>query len=128
MSLVSSILKMTCPRCRQGEMFTKPLKIAKPVQMHKRCSVCGQLFEPEIGFYYGAMFVSYVFIAFLSLIITGTLVFLLKVPLEISFLILIVFLAAIFFWNLKFSRSLWIHINIRYDPKYAAIKEDEKVN
>lgn len=29
--------------------------------MHTHCPVCGVSFEPEPGFYYGAMFVSYAF-------------------------------------------------------------------
>ncbi|MBN8701500.1 MAG: DUF983 domain-containing protein [Bacteroidetes bacterium] len=37
--------------------------------MDKKCSVCNQSFEPETGFYYGAMYVSYginvlIFLAF----------------------------------------------------------------
>jgi uncharacterized protein (DUF983 family) len=101
---------MTCPRCRQGELFVKPMKLSRPLLMHKRCPVCGQNFEPEVGFYYGAMFISYVFIAFTSLLIVGTCVFLFKLSIELSFGILLVFLALIFIWNLRFSRSFWIHI------------------
>lgn len=116
MNFVSSVFRMTCPKCRQGEMFIKPMKLSKPLQMHKRCSVCGQSFEPELGFYYGAMFISYVFIAFISLLIVGSCVYFLKLSVEVSFGILIAFLALIFIWNLRFSRSLWIHIVIKYDP------------
>lgn len=86
--------------------------------MHERCSICGQKFEPELGFYYGAMFISYVFIAFLSLLIAGTSVFLLKLSVEVSFTILIAFLVLIFFWNLRLSRSIWIHVIVKYDPRF----------
>ena len=106
-------------------MFVKPLKLSKPLRMHKRCSVCGQPFEPETGFYYGAMFISYVFIAFISLVSVGISVFIFKFPVEISFLILILFLAIIFIWNLKFSRSLWIHIIVKYNPNYTPLPAKE---
>lgn len=115
--MLSSILKLTCPRCRKGELFLKPLIWTKPLRMHKRCEVCGQHFEPEIGFYYGAMFISYIFIAFLSLISVGLSVFVFKFPVDISFIVLITFLGIIFIWNLRFSRSLWIHLMVKYDPK-----------
>src|SRR5688500_16721606 len=120
MSLISSIFKMTCPRCRQGFMFEKPMKLKRPLQMNKQCSVCGQRMEPEVGFYYGAMFISYVFIGILCLAIVGTLVFVFNVPVEISFVILILFLAMIFLWNLRFSRSVWIHLVVKYDPRFKA--------
>lgn len=118
MSLISSIFKMTCPRCRQGEMFVKPMSLKNPLKMHKACSVCGQRMEPEVGFYYGAMFISYTFIGFLSLFIVGSLIYLFNVQVEIAFAILIGFLALIFLWNLRFARSIWIHMVIRHDKRF----------
>src|SRR5688572_33491564 len=111
MNWLSSVLKLTCPRCREGDMFEKPLNLKQPLKMHKKCSVCGQRMEPEVGFYYGAMFISYVFIGLTSLLIVGILVFLFKISIEPAFGILLFFLALIFLWNLRFSRSLWIHID-----------------
>jgi len=97
-------------------MFEK-LEIRHPLKMNNRCSVCGQKFEPELGFYYGAMFISYVFIAFFSLGLVGLCVFYFKLSVEFSFLLLLTCLAIMFFWNLRFSRSIWIHLVIKYDPK-----------
>jgi uncharacterized protein (DUF983 family) len=113
---------MTCPRCRKGKMFITPFDIKKPLQMHKRCEVCGQKFEPETGFYYGAMFMSYLFIAFLSFTIVSINIFLLGIQVELAFGILLVILAIIYIWNLKFSRSIWIHIVVKYDPTYKERK------
>ena len=117
MSWISSVLKMTCPRCRQGEMFEKPMSLKSPLKMHKQCNVYGQRMEPEVGFYYGAMFISYLFIGVISLIIVGILVFYLNLSVEISIIILLAFIALIFFWNLRFARSLWIHLVVKYDPR-----------
>ena len=86
--------------------------------MHKRCAVCGQKFEPETGFYYGAMFISYLVIALLSFVIVGILIFVLGIQVELSFGILLLILACIYIWNLRFCRSLWIHLVIKYDPKF----------
>jgi hypothetical protein len=97
-------------------MFGK-MDIRHPLKMNRVCEVCGQKFEPEPGFYYGAMFISYVFIAFFSLGLVGLLVFYFKVSVEISFLILLTCLAIMFLWNLRFSRSLWAHLMMKYDPK-----------
>ncbi len=99
-------------------MFALPLNFKKPLKMHKQCSVCGQRMEPETGFYYGAMFISYVFMAFLCLSIVGTSVFVFNFSVEISFAVLIIFLLSIFHWNLRFSRSLWIHLVIKHDRRF----------
>ena len=92
------------------------MNILHPLRMHKQCEVCGQRFEPEPGFYYGAMFISYIFIAFFSLGLVGLCVFYFKLSVDLSFLILFGFLAIMFLWNLRFSRSVWIHLMIKYNP------------
>ena len=116
MSRLTSILRMTCPRCRKGKLFEK-MEIRHPLKMPKKCSVCGQRFEPELGFYYGAMFISYIFIGFFSLGLVGLFVFYFHLSVEFSFAILLTCLAIMFLWNLRFSRSIWIHLMVKYDPK-----------
>ncbi|MGB3079416.1 MAG: DUF983 domain-containing protein [Saprospiraceae bacterium] len=121
MSMISSTIHMTCPKCREGKMFTTPFQLKKPLQMYKRCEVCGQKFEPETGFYYGAMFISYLFIALLSFIVVSINIFVLGIQVELSFGILLAFLALIYIWNLRFTRSLWIHLVIKYEPDYIKL-------
>ncbi len=116
MSRITSILKMTCPRCRKGHLFIKPMKILHPLRMNKQCAVCSQRFEPEPGFYYGAMFISYIFIGFLSLAMVGLMVVYTDLSVELAILILLAFLGIIFIWNLRFSRSIWIHLMVKYNP------------
>jgi uncharacterized protein (DUF983 family) len=56
-----SMLKMKCPNCHQGNMFSNksifPLKHF--MQMPEKCNVCGQKYELEVGFWYGTGYVSY---------------------------------------------------------------------
>ena len=60
-ALIPSILKMKCPNCRKGNMFTNPsvFPLGRLLEMPERCSVCGQKMEIEVGFYYGTGYVSY---------------------------------------------------------------------
>lgn len=51
-----------CPRCRTGKMFEKSLISFSPMRMHRKCPHCGLLFEKEPGYFYAAMYVSYVFV------------------------------------------------------------------
>jgi uncharacterized protein (DUF983 family) len=55
------ILACKCPRCRQGDMFVtkNPWKLKKTLAMYEKCPVCDQVFNIEIGFYYGSSYVSY---------------------------------------------------------------------
>jgi hypothetical protein len=89
--------------------------------MNKVCPACGQRFEPEPGFYFGAMFISYIFLAFFCLGFTGLLVFYFHLSVDLTFGILLGILAVIFIWNLRFSRSIWIHLVVKYDPTAAKI-------
>lgn len=56
-----SIFKNRCPRCHEGKFFLadNPYSLLSFTKMDDRCKNCGQKYEPEPGFYYGAMFVSY---------------------------------------------------------------------
>jgi len=96
------------------------MQFSKPLAMNKQCPVCGQKFEPEPGFYFGAMFISYIFLAFFSLGLTGLLVFYFHQSVDFAFLILLLTLAVMFIWNLRFSRSIWIHLVVKFDPKAVA--------
>lgn len=60
-ALLPSILKMKCPNCRKGHMFTNKsiFPLGKMLDMPERCPECGQKFELEVGFYYGTGYVSY---------------------------------------------------------------------
>lgn len=55
-----SILHFTCPECQEGKFFkAHPYNLKQVGDLHEHCSVCGLKFEKEVGFYYGAMYVSY---------------------------------------------------------------------
>ncbi len=58
-----SIATAKCPKCHEGEMFEdpNPYHLKNMDKMYASCSVCGQDYEPEPNFYYGAMYVSYAY-------------------------------------------------------------------
>ena len=61
-STVLALLNLRCPRCHQGKMFTySALNVTKFAEMPEQCSVCGQAFEPEPGFYFGSMYITFAF-------------------------------------------------------------------
>lgn len=55
-----SIAHMKCPQCQEGRFFeANPYNIKKAGNLLEHCPSCGLRYEKEIGFYYGAMYVSY---------------------------------------------------------------------
>ncbi len=116
-SFIINTLNKKCPKCQEGDLFNTPFEFSKPVDMPKNCPVCGQRFEPEPGFYYGAMFLSYIISAFFFLGVIGACIIFLGMSLNASFGVLLLVAAATYFFFLRISRSLWINIMVSYDSK-----------
>ena len=97
--------------------------------MHKKCAVCGQPTEIEVGFYYGTSYVSYA----LTVAFSVATFIAWKVLIGMSFGIddnrifywllcnfaLLIFLQPIF---MRFSRSLWLSWFVKYNPKWKEEK------
>ena len=55
-----SVLKGKCPYCHTGDFFiSHPYNLKKMGDIHEGCQLCKHTFNPEPGFYFGAMYVSY---------------------------------------------------------------------
>lgn len=115
MNILTSIWKYKCPRCREGDLYTKPFKVSKPLDMHEKCTNCGLNFQPEPGYYFGAMFVSYIWTGFLCLGIVGVCILVLGWSVEASFALLILVSALSYFFVLRISRSIYIHLDKKFD-------------
>lgn len=60
-SIPKVLFQSKCPRCGQGNMFKdpNPYNIYNFDKMNRYCSHCNMDFENETGFYFGAMYISY---------------------------------------------------------------------
>src|SRR5438309_1701554 len=59
-SSLLALLAQKCPRCHQGPLFIySAFNVTKFDRMYDCCLVCQQSYEPEPGFYWGAMYISY---------------------------------------------------------------------
>jgi len=125
---------MKCPRCRRGPMFTNnnPWNLKKVFSMPKRCPECGQLYEMEVGFWYGTGYVSYalsvalcvaIFIAWYVLIGMSTTDNRVFWWMGTNIFVLVVLQP----WLMRLSRVLYLYFFVKYDPNYKqteAIKFD----
>ncbi|MEO1623905.1 MAG: DUF983 domain-containing protein [Bacteroidota bacterium] len=119
-SKLYSIFKLKCPTCHEGDLFKTPTwSFQKPIEMHDRCPKCQQSYMPEPGFYYGAMFISYIISAFFCLGFAGFCVGVLGMGINQSFALLIFVCAIFFIWYFRFARSVWINLMYHYNPDKA---------
>jgi len=120
-----SLLTMKCPRCRRGAMFSQPnaWKLKQVLKMPKKCPECGQLFELEVGFWYGTGYVSYglsfavsvaSFIAWWMLIGISTEDSRFFYWMGINAFLLLLLQP----WLMRLSRVIYLYIFVGYDADY----------
>jgi len=112
-----SLLALRCPRCHQGRLFTGLY------QMPDRCPVCSQTYEPEPGFYYGAMFISFGFSVAIFLI-SGVVLYYLAGDPDLWVYVTVVTVASLLLNPVvfRYSRALMLYLfgSVRYDPQAGA--------
>ncbi len=101
-SRLTAVLKQRCPRCLRGKVFCALLK------MNVICPVCGLVFEPEPGYFAGAMYFSY---ALAVLLVLPTVALLVILGASDSWIIVLAALQLIVLSPLTFrySRIAWMH-------------------
>ena len=72
---------------------------------------------PEPGFYYGAMFISYILYGWFSLFVVGGCIWFLDMSVNASFAVLIAISLVLFVWVFRISRSIWLSLMVRYQPQ-----------
>ena len=100
-----------------GTLYTR-----KFADMYPRCSCCGQDFEPEPGYYYGAMYVSFGFSTGIFLTVLFALSFFVKEltlgMVMITIAVIVIGLLPVMF---RLSRAIWINIFFRYEGPCSQI-------
>jgi uncharacterized protein (DUF983 family) len=117
-AVIYSMLRNKCPRCHRGDFFEvkNPYNLKKALKMNPKCSVCGQSFEPEPGFYFGGMYASYalsVAVAF-SIYLILTFFNIETLYAVIGACVGILLLTPLFF---RMGRILWLSLFVGYRQK-----------
>lgn len=117
----SGIFSLKCPTCLTGDLFpTSSFGFSQPFAQYEHCPKCGQNFFPEPGFYYGAMFISYIGSGFFCLGFVMLLHWVVGWSLMVSFFALLAVVAIFFVWWFRFSRSVYIHMLYPHKPVVSA--------
>ena len=118
-SKLYSILFNKCPRCHIGKFWkhTNPFKniFNKEEEDDLRCFNCSLLFELEVGFWYGAMYVSYAIGVAIMLFLLGLSITIfpeINILNQIFFVTFFILLSSPI--NYHYSRLIWINIFVHY--------------
>lgn len=128
-SKLAAIVKAQCPKCRRGKIFSGSLYGFNFQKTNDKCSHCGMRFEIEPGYFYGAMYVSYVFVVGEMLII-GLLTYLITGNDKLPWLYITSILVSILLLtplNYRYSKVFLLHLltpKIKYYPDYDT---DDKI-
>lgn len=116
-----SIAYLKCPRCQEGDTFdTGSWSFVRPFEMKARCPQCDLDYFPEPGYYYGAMFISYIWTGWFAVLFVALFHWALKWDINIAFGLLIAFMVVNFVYIFRVSRLMWLNLNYRYDPNAVA--------
>lgn len=111
-----SIFNNKCPKCHQGDFFvTKSAYDKDFIKMYDKCSHCGEVFEKEVGFFYGAMYVSYGVNIIIGMILFLLMVLLLKLELLTYLFTFLGFAIVLFPLVMRLSRLIYINIFVKFD-------------
>lgn len=127
---IYSMLFNKCSRCHQGDVFKykNPYNLKHMFSMHRTCNHCHLLYEREVGFFYGAMYVSYalsvgwftIWFAFQNLFLNlDTLEFV------IGFCASIIVMSPL---SIRWSRLIWLNFFYSYKKELAKKAAAESVN
>lgn len=106
------IFKNKCPKCGSGNVFESENPFVNTSKTNTTCSHCHLKFEKEPGFFYGAMYITYMFnvALFIAFVVAYSLWFeaLLSGWLIMFIYILVTLLFTPFY--IRLSRSIWLNI------------------
>ena len=120
-SKLYSIIHLKCPVCHEGEFFqAHPYNLNRVGDLYTNCPVCGVKYEKEVGFYTGAMYVSYAIGVAVCVSVWVALMVLLP---ELGIITQIVAIASVMLFGAPLfyalSKIIWANFFFHYDPSKA---------
>jgi uncharacterized protein (DUF983 family) len=112
----AAAIRGRCPRCGEGAIF-EPLLGRGALRMHPRCPVCGLDFEPEEGYFTGAMYVSYSLGILTVLPVAMLLILALGASLALTLTVALVQTLLTTLIMFRYSRIIWLHIDQVIQPR-----------
>ena len=122
-STLTAIVRQRCPRCHRGPLFThSAANLAHFTEMPAQCPVCSLTYEPEPGFYWGAMYISFAFSTGIMLVVGFLVYYLLHDPDTWVYILAVAVVSLLLTpLSLRYSRTLMLYLfgGVRYDSRFA---------
>ncbi|MFL5765741.1 MAG: DUF983 domain-containing protein [Bacteroidia bacterium] len=119
-SKMYSILRLKCPRCQDGDLFLNknPYNLRLFDKMPPKCTVCGEDFQRESGFYWGAMMVSHATTTLIAVIVHLVVFYFAGWAIAPNIISIVTVILVLFPVVFRSSRAIWINIFVKYDPAF----------
>jgi phage FluMu protein Com len=121
-SKLYSILKLKCPRCQVGNLFSNPglFVFSRILEMPNKCPHCKQNFKLEPGYYTAALWISYpiVLIIFIPLIILGFSLNKINSFFKFLYPLIIVFSFMLQIPLMRIARAILLNMSIDFTTKW----------
>jgi|GEM_PF-2823575 hypothetical protein len=96
------------------------IQLFSSLKMYHKCSECGLKYEKELGFFQGAMYVSYALQVGLFVVIFAIDALLINMNINILVAIIVSSIIVLFPVTLRWSRLLWMNFFFHYDKDLAS--------
>lgn len=117
-----SVLKLKCPRCQIGNLFSNPglFVFSRILEMPDKCPHCKQDFKLEPGFYTAALWISYpiVLVIFIPLIILGFALDNMNSFFKLTYPLIILFSFMLQIPLMRIARAILLNMTVDYTTKW----------
>lgn len=127
-SKLYSVIHQTCPQCHEGKMFMSPVYSRRFMKMNTVCTRCGLDFIQEPSYYFGAMYFSYAIQVVVLVMVYLLLRYTINPDTSLYIITTILTVLAIFPYNYRVSRVLWINLFVSYRGKSKEAQGDKALN
>jgi uncharacterized protein (DUF983 family) len=128
--ILYSVFTNKCPKCHSSKVFKNknPYVLKDFDKMNVSCPVCGEVYEKEPGYFYGAMYVSYALMVGLFLVSWGINAFWIDAS-ALNYLLVTSFLMVILSpLTFRISRLVWLNFFIRFDNSKSKSENNKTVS
>ena len=125
-----SVFANKCPRCHKGKVLSSsnPLKMSTLLDTEKTCSHCNLKYEKEVGFFTGALYVSYAMMSGMFIVAYILQLTVLDWDTTNFALFMLVLILLSFPFVARWSRVLWLNFFVSYEtnPKHNKLEIENK--
>lgn len=98
-------------------LVANPYNILKTGDMPEACEVCGQVMEPEPGYYYGSMYISYILGAFWSFLFFAIMYVFMGIPFKWAIGLLITVHLLLSPPLTRWARAIYLYLHVPFRGK-----------